>query len=384
MTTLKDAPWPEARRVAAALGHRGPTETVPLDHADRRIVAGDVAALVDLPGFDSSAMDGWAVCGEGPWDHKGALLAGDWNPTDLEPGHAIRVATGAPVPAGTTGIVRSEDAVLEADGTLSGSGSSDDIRRRGEECRTGDVLAEAGTELTPPLVGLLCAAGHDTVEVVQRPRVRIVLMGDELQDAGLPRPGHVRDALGPQLPAWLDRAGAVVTDRRRLNDSRSDLAQALTDDGVDLIITTGGTASGPLDFVHSAINHVGGHFLVDRVAVRPGHPMVLAQIGETPLVALPGNPQAAVAGLLTLAFPLIDAMRGRKARERHRVQLGELLHAPTDQTRLVGGVITADGFRRSAHAGSAMLRGLAASTGYAVVPPGGAAPGETVEWLPLA
>lgn len=381
---MNDAPWREARERAASLATRLPVETVPLEQADRRVTATAVAALVDLPGFDSSAMDGWAVCGESPWSHKGALLAGDWNPSDLSPGHAIRVATGAPVPAGTTGILRSEDARLEPDGTLTGQPSADDIRRRGEECRTGDVLAEPGTELTPPLIGLLCAAGHDTIDVSQRPRVRIVLMGDELQDAGLPRPGHVRDALGPQLPAWLDRAGAVVVDRRRLNDSRSDLAEAMTADGADLIITTGGTASGPLDFVHSALSQVGGRFVVDRVAVRPGHPMVLAEVGGVPGVALPGNPQAAVAGLLTLAFPLIDAMRGRQPRAEHRVALAELLHAPVDQTRLVGGVITADGFRRAEHVGSAMLRGLAVSTGYAVVPPGGAAPGETVEWLPLA
>jgi molybdopterin molybdotransferase len=384
MTRVHDVPWATARQLAAGLAVPLPAESVALDQADRRVTADAVAALVDLPTFDSSAMDGWAVCGEGPWSHKGAVLAGDWDPADLSPGHAIRVATGAPVPSGTEGILRSEDAVLERDGTLTGEASADDIRRRGEECLAGDVLAEVGTDLSPALIGLLCAAGHDVVDVVQRPRVRLVLMGDELQDAGLPRKGHVRDALGPQLPAWLDRAGAVVVDRRRLNDSRSDLVAALTDGDVDLVISTGGTASGPLDFVHSAINHVAGRFVVDRVAVRPGHPMVLADIDGTALVALPGNPQAAVAGLLTLAFPLIDALLGRRTRDEQQVVLAEQLNAPVDQTRMVGGVVGAEGFRRSSHTGSAMLRGLAASTGYAVIPPGGAAPGESVGWLPLA
>ena len=384
MTSAHDVSWAKAREQAAALAVALPAESVAMDQADRRVPAAAVTALVDLPTFDSSAMDGWAVCDDGPWTQTGALLAGDWAPAELQPHQAIRIATGAPVPPGTTGILRTESAVRAADGTLSGPTSIDDVRLRGEECRAEDVLAEAGVDLTPALIGLLCAAGHDTVEVVRRPRVRLVLMGDELQDAGLPRPGHVRDALGPQLPAWLDRVGAEVVDRRRLNDSRSDLVQALTDGDVDLIISTGGTASGPLDFVHAAINQVHGRFIVDRVAVRPGHPMVLADVGGVPLVALPGNPQAAVAGLLTLAFPLIDGLLGRRPRTNQQVTLAEHLNAPDDQTRMVGGVIADDGFRRSEHAGSAMLRGLAASTGYAVIPPGGAAPGESVQWLPLA
>jgi molybdopterin molybdotransferase len=324
------------------------------------------------------------VCDEAPWSNIGALLAGDWAPPELAPQQAIRIATGAPIPPGTTGILRTENAVRAADGTLTGPSSPHDIRHHGEECHAGDVLAERGTELTPPLIGLLCAAGHDTVEVTRRPRVRLVLIGDELQHAGLPRPGHVRDALGPQLPAWLERAGALVVDHRLLRDSRSDLVTALTDDDVDLIITTGGTASGPLDYVHSAVAQVDGRFVVDRVAVRPGHPMVLADLGGVPLVALPGNPQAAVVGLLTLAFPMIDAMLGRSSREDQRVVLAEQLNAPDGQTRMVGGVLAEDGFRRSAHEGSAMLRGLAASTGYAVIPPGGANPGDFVGWLPLA
>jgi molybdopterin molybdotransferase len=386
MTVVQDVPWHEARARAAVLGRRLPAESIPLAAADRRTLAAAVAAFIDLPSFDSSAMDGWAVAGHPPWVIVGSVAAGDPSPPALTAGQAVRIATGAQVPHGATAILRTENGVIDADGLVTGPASPADMRRRGEECRQGDVLAKEGIVLTPPLVGLLAAAGHDAAAVTCAPRIRLVLMGDELQEAGLPGPGRVRDALGPQLPAWLQRVGAEVVDIRRLNDVREDVEAALSDDGVDLIISTGGTAAGPHDHVHTAVEAVGGHFVVDGVAVRPGHPMAMADMGtdHAPLVALPGNPQAAIIGLLTLAFPLIAAQLGRADVDDARVVLAESLNAPDGQTRMVGGVIAEDGFRRSTHAGSAMLRGLAASTGYAVVPPGGATPGDLVTWLPLA
>jgi molybdopterin molybdotransferase len=386
MADLHDLPWHEARRRAADSGTALPAERVSLGLADRRVLATDVCALVDLPGFDSSAMDGWAVAGDPPWAVIGDVLAGDDLPAPLLPGSAVRIATGAPIPDGTDAIIRTENGRLDDVGRVVGTVVGSDIRHRGEECRAGHVLATKGTRLTPPLIGLLAAAGHDDVLVAQRPRVRLVLMGDELLETGLPAPGQVRDALGPQLPAWIARAGADVVDTRRVPDSLSQLITALVDGGADLIISTGGTAAGPRDHVHAAIEQVGGTLTVDGVAVRPGHPMVLADLGagRPPLVALPGNPQAAVVGLLTLALPLIAAQLGATDEAEHSVVLGEHLNAPDDQTRMVGGVITVDGFRKSTFTGSAMLRGLAASTGYAVIPPGGAAPGDTVPWLPLA
>jgi molybdopterin molybdotransferase len=386
MSAPHDTPWVRARQLAASRGCVLASESVPLERADRRILAEDVRALVDLPGFDSSAMDGWAVRGHGPWQPVGSVLAGDALPATLADGTAVRIATGAPVPDGTSGIVRWEKASTLSDGRIDGGAVAGDIRRRGEECRAGDLLAGRGGRLTPPLLGLLAGAGHDELPVVAKPRVRLVLMGDELLEHGLPQPGQVRDAIGPQLPAWLDRAGAMVVDTRRLSDDLGLLITALTDVGVDLIISTGGTAAGPSDHVHAAVEAAGGRFVIDGVAVRPGHPMALAELGpgRPPLIALPGNPQAAVVGLLTLALPLLSGQSGVKFDVAGEVVLAEDLKAPDNQTRMVGGQITSDGFRRSTHAGSAMLRGLAASTGYAVIPPGGAPAGSLVEWVPLA
>jgi molybdopterin molybdotransferase len=378
-----DLPWDEARQRAAGLGRPQSTERVALEDADRRVLARNVAALTDLPGFDASAMDGWAVSGEGPWAIVGSVLAGMPSPTQLLGGTAVRIATGAPTPAGAR-IIRSENGVVDDHGQLTGDVVSADIRPRGEECRAGETLGVAGLRLTPPVIGLLAAAGHDGLTVMRRPRVRLVLLGDELLQSGMPGDGRVRDALGPQLPAWMARLGAEVVDVRRLSDSLGALTEALSRGDVDLVISTGGTAGGPRDHVHEAVASLGGTFAIDGVSVRPGHPMALADLGDRPpLVALPGNPQAAIVGLLTLAVPLIGSQLATDWDADEQVVLTERLNAPDDQTRLVGGVRDVDGFIRARYDGSAMLRGLAASTGYAVIPPGGARPGDVVRWLPL-
>jgi|JI10StandDraft_1071094.scaffolds.fasta_scaffold48394_3 molybdopterin molybdotransferase len=377
-----DAPWLHARALARGLGSRLPAESIGIRGADRRILAAPVHALTDLPRFDASAMDGWAVSGAAPWTVTGTVHAGDSAPGPLRPGTAMRIATGAPTPAGADAVLRSERGILDGD-RLSGPATPDDIRHAGEECRAGELLAEEGTELSPALLGLLAAAGHDTVSVTRRPRVALLLLGDELLESGVARGGLIRDALGPQVPAWLARAGADCSSGVAVPDSFDALCAALADADGDLVVTTGSTAAGPRDHLRAAIVAVGGSLVVDQVAVRPGHPMLLARIGNRPLVALPGNPQAAVVALLTLGFPLVDALLGRPERPLLQVPLAVDVTGRTGQQRLVAGTLGADGFRLAPLSGSAMLRGLAASTGYALIPAEGARTGERVDWLAL-
>ena len=181
-----------------------------------------------------------------------------------------------------------------------------DIRPRGQECRSGDVLLPATALVTPAVLGLAAAAGYDDLATVARPRVEVLVLGDELLTQGLPHDGLIRDALGPMLGVWLRALGAEVVGTRRLKDDAGALLAAITGSSADLVITTGGTASGPVDHVHPVLHKAGAELLVDGVAVRPGHPMLLAQIGVGKhLVGLPGNPLAAVSGLLTLAEPLL-------------------------------------------------------------------------------
>lgn len=355
--------------------------------AVERVLAEPALALVDLPGFDTSAMDGWAVCGAGPWQIIGAVLAGAAPSSPLAPGEAVTIATGAAVPPGATSVVRSEDGTV-IDGALQSvtATAGDHIRPRGEECRVGETLAAAGTVVTPAVAGLLAAAGLDHVSVRAVPRAALLLLGDELLDSGLPGVGQVRDSLGPQLPGWLRRLGATVDVVVRVADTVADLVTALRSaraSGVDLILTTGGTAAGPVDCLHAALAELGGRLLVDSVAVRPGHPMVLADLAGVPLVGLPGNPQSAVVSLVSLGAPVVRSMLGQPEPPLAEVALAADLKAPNHENRLVLGTVSGGRFTAASHLGSAMLRGLSVSEGFAVLPPTGAAAGAVVGWLPL-
>ncbi|MGA4840743.1 molybdopterin-binding protein [Streptomyces sp. G45] len=236
------------------------------------------------------------------------------------------------------------------------------------------------------------------------------------------------------LPPWLRALGADVTAVRRLGDDAEALYEALTESTADLVVTTGGTASGPVDHVHPILRRVGADLLVDGVAVRPGHPMLLARLPEhaptpptgdttarptgtapappdaatgpgapatgpadtpaptrapeatpTPrhLVGLPGNPLAAVSGLLTLAEPLLRRLAGRAPAEPYTAPLRDDVHGHPRDTRLVPIALRGENAVPLHYNGPAMLRGIAVADGLAVVPPGGARRGQDLEILDL-
>ena len=376
--------WYAARALASAAAAL-PAESVPLAAADGRTLAAPQTALTDLPAFDTAAMDGWAVAGEGPWQITGEVLAGSAPTVTLTPGAGCVIATGAAVPSGATAVIKREDGHV-ADGVMSAAyvrGSH--IRPAGEECRAGEVLIDSGTVVTPAIVGLLAAAGIDVVEVRRIPRVVLLLFGDELVDAGVAGVGQVRDALGPQLPGWVRRLGADVVDVRRVEDTLEAHVAALREAAAsaDVVMTTGGTAAGPVDHLHAAVTEIGGRFVVDSVAVRPGHPMALAQVAQAWLLALPGNPQSAIVSLLTLGQPLFDALLGRSSGDLPQVTLSQAATAPAHEHRLLACELSGITAAPVQHLGSAMLRGLATADGFAVLPPGGAAAGASVAWLAL-
>ncbi|MFF8095589.1 molybdopterin molybdotransferase MoeA [Streptomyces sp. NPDC016675] len=387
-------PWPEARaaaeraaRTAVRAAHRAPV-SAPLDAALGLTLAAPLAALTDLPSFDTSAMDGWAVAGPGPWTVRGeGVLAGHAEPARLTDGEAVRIATGARVPQDTTAVLRTEHGRTDGRDRLGATrdvAQGQDIRPRGQECRSGDQLLPVGTLVTPAVLGLAAAAGYDTLTAVPRPRVDVLVLGDELLTEGLPHDGLIRDALGPMLPPWLRALGAEVRTVRRIGDDAEDLYRTVTASDADLIVTTGGTAAGPVDHVHPVLGRIGAELLVDGVEVRPGHPMLLARTKEQQhLVGLPGNPLAAISGLLTLAEPLLRTLAARPAPEPYALALRDAVQGHPYDTRLVPVVLRGDGAVPLRYNGPAMLRGIAAADALAVVPPGGARSGQETELLDL-
>lgn len=386
--------WPEARAIAeraaraAARAVRRTPVSVPLDAALGLTLAAPLAALTDLPSFDTSAMDGWAVAGPGPWTVRDeGVLAGHAEPVPLTDGEAVRIATGARVPPDTTAVLRTEHGRTDERGRLHPTRDvvhGQDIRPRGQECRSGDQLLPVGTLATPAVLGLAAAAGYDTLTAVPRPRVDVLVLGDELLTEGLPHDGLIRDALGPMLPPWLRALGAEVGSVRRIGDDAKAVHRAVTTSDADLIVTTGGTAAGPVDHVHPTLRRIGAELLVDGVEVRPGHPMLLARLKDDQhLVGLPGNPLAAVSGLLTLAEPLLRTLAARPAPEAYTLPLRDAVHGHPNDTRLVPVVLRGEGAVPLRYNGPAMLRGIAAADALAVVPPGGAGPGQEAELLDL-
>lgn len=384
--TLVEPGWQEARQITFACVEPLPSETVDLSDAHGRVTAAPVAALTALPPTAISAMDGWAVAGAAPWVVVGQVLAGRVWPSRLAPGEAVLIATGATLPAGSDGVLRSEDGLVDPSGFLSGRPRSrGDVRPAGEEAELGDVLIPAGAVLTPARVGLVAAAGHDVVAVRRRPRVRLLVLGDELLGQGPPRDGRVRDSLGPQLPGWLSRMGVDLVETVHVEDTLPALSAALVEGrDVDVVITTGGTAAGPVDHLHAAIGATDGMLIIDTVACRPGHPMLLAGWSSgRRLIGLPGNPLAAIAALLTLGEPLIAGLGGRELESLPSVVLGDYVSAQGAKTRLVPCRRVDGQAHPVAHIGSGMLRGLAEADGFAVVTAGEGEPGSFAGWLPL-
>ncbi|HKF44888.1 MAG TPA: gephyrin-like molybdotransferase Glp [Thermoanaerobaculia bacterium] len=329
----------EALEVIAANAPALEAESVALGDALGRVLASDLAADVDWPPFDTSAMDGYAIRladvpapGARLPERGRAVMAGDAPPGPLPAGETVRVMTGAPIPPGTEAIIPVEQARANGGAVIfeHPPAAGAHLRRRGESIRAGSVLVAAGRRLTPGDVALAALGGADPVRVTRRPRIAIAATGNELvAPGGRPRPGQIRDSNGPMLVALCRARG---WDARRLPNASDDEAglAALFSTGTeeaDVLITSGGVSAGDLDLVPAAAERRGFEILFHGVSVRPGKPVAFGKRGRTLWFGLPGNPVSSSVCFHLFARDALDRLEGCSApgAPRARVPLaGEL------------------------------------------------------------
>jgi molybdopterin molybdotransferase len=386
---MREVTWDQAFDSASHSFAKLVAQEVALIDAIDRYAAEDVLSLCDLPAFETSSMDGWAVSGDGPWKIIGEVLTGKVSSDVLHYGQCLAIATGGVIPQGTTSVIPWEKA-SEKDGQIFGEievGAN--IRPAGMESKIGDVLVTSGTRITPPMAGLFAATGHDVIKVAVQPRIAIFFLGDELIHSGVPIDGAIRDSLGPQLPTLLTKMGVIIFSAEFIKDDldvlNTEIEKVL--DSVDLIITTGGTADGPRDYVKPALKNLSATMVIDCAKVRPGYHVLLARVAKSgrdvAFLALPGNPQSALAALYSFGEPLIASLLGASGKEAIEVELSYSLTTPEGFSRLVPGTVNGKIFIPTAYLGSAMLRGVAHAQGFALISPGVNPAGATARWIPF-
>lgn len=389
--TLIAPDWHVAHLFCHDVARALPSEAVALGEAVGRTLADDVIALCEVPHYASSAMDGWAVAGSPPWRLVEAA--------SLAAGEATPIVTGGLVPVGTHGVLRSEHGALigsdgratlvpGADAGADEPRAGDNIRSIGEEVHLSDVVIRAGAVLNPAHIAVAAVCGHDRLAVLRRPRVGLILTGDEVVESGIPAPGRVRDTFGPQLPALIGLLGGIVTARRRIGDdlqtSMSAISDANTAANTDVVITTGGTSNSPVDHLHTALAALDADILIDGITMRPGGPSLLARLVDGRfLIGLPGNPLAAMIGMLSVVRPLLAGLRGAAVPTLGSVLVGNELSSGRGRSRLIPYRLIDGAAVQTQWLGSGMLRGLAEADGVLVCPPTGAHSGDRLDTLPL-
>jgi molybdopterin molybdotransferase len=315
---VKDLPEAAALVLAAAAPLE--TERVPLREAAGRVAAEEGRSAVDLPPFDRSAMDGYAVRSD---DTGGAALrlvgevaAGETATATLEPGTTLGITTGAPIPPGADAVLQSELAEV-ANGSVRPTEpipAGMHIRIRGEDVHAGDLIAPAGEPLTLARVSSLAAAGVAEMTVHRRARLHILVTGSELLPLGAPpEPGKIHESNGLMVRLLAERAGADVVDHGVIGDDfESTRAAVETGLAGDVLVVSGGVSVGPHDHVKPAFEAVGVEEIFWRVRVKPGKPLWFGRRGTTLVFGLPGNPLSSIVGFLAFIEPALRRLHGER------------------------------------------------------------------------
>ena len=320
--------------------NRLPTEQVPLLQSAGRVLAEPACADTDVPPFDNSAVDGYAVQARvtaGATAAKPCRLrtldevpAGAPALQTVQSGTAVRVMTGGPLPLGADAMVMIEDTAVSEAGWVeihAEARSEQHVRRRGEEMHRGAEALKIGTLLRPAEMGMLATLGFAAVPVYRQARVAVVTTGDEVVDivpGEIPPPGHIRNSNRYMLAALVQEAGGALHSLTHVRDDLGAVEAAFRTlsapgTGADVILTAGGVSVGDRDFVKPALEKL-GRLDLWRVAMKPGKPLAFGSIGNTLFFGLPGNPVSAMVTFELFVRPALWKMAGRTVLERPRVQ----------------------------------------------------------------
>jgi molybdopterin molybdotransferase len=381
------------------------SEAVALTEARGRVLSEDVRSDRDVPPFANSAMDGYAVQARDVAQASaaqpaqlrvlGEIRAGAAPPAAVRSQTALRIMTGAMLPEGSDAVVRVED-TTERDGTVEvrvpvAAGTS--LRMAGSDLHRGDLLATAGRVVTPGLIGVVASAGRVAVQCIRRPRVLVLTTGDELREPGESLgPGQITNTNRYTLLAAVEEAGGVVIDAGVARDERGDLSKRLASAGdADLIVTTGGVSMGAYDLVRGVLEEREA-VTFWQVALRPGKPLMFANVGGVPLIGLPGNPVSTLVTFELFVRPALLKLQGRTdlARPRMTATTEEPLQNPPHLEQYFRGIARREGgrilVRLTGDQGSHVLRSMADANCLVVAPLGTSevAVGAPVEIVPLA
>jgi molybdopterin molybdotransferase len=296
------------------------SQTVAIELAQGRVLAHPVDAVRDQPPFDASAMDGWALraCDATEPDSRldivGESAAGRGYGGALGPGQAVRIFTGAAVPAGADVVVIQEDAVRDGDGVKLGPADVrvSNIRPRGGDFRAGQRLLEAGERLDAWRLSLAAAAGRASLSVARQPRIAVLCTGEELvRPPREPGPWDIYESGGVALGALIDSWGGIAQRLAPARDEQGAVIEAVSGVGADLLVTIGGASVGDYDLVKPALHQLGLQLFVETVNIRPGKPTWFGRLGDgRTVLGLPGNPASALVCAELFLKPLIRAMMG--------------------------------------------------------------------------
>ncbi|MGC8838939.1 MAG: gephyrin-like molybdotransferase Glp [Anaerolineae bacterium] len=364
-------------------------ESVPILEALGRVLAEDIYADMDIPPLPNTAMDGYAVRAE---DTRGAskehpvrlrilqdLPAGYVTDAEVQPGTAIRIMTGAPIPRGANAVVRFEDTREDGEWVevFQEVPQGKEIREAGEDVRKGQLVLPRGTELRPQEIGMLAALGHPRAKVHRRPRVAILATGDEVIEIEAPwQPGKIRNANSYSNAAQVLRYGGQPF---LLGVARDDIGEltarirAGLQQGVDLFLTSGGVSMGDFDVVKKVLA-AEGEMRFWRVRMKPGKPLAFGHIQGVPLLGLPGNPVSAMVAFELFARPAILKMLGKTRLEKPSVEaiLADPIPRKDNRRHYLRVQITREGgqyvARLTGEQGSGILLSMVRAQGLAIIP----------------